>query len=642
MSLPTPYQEFIHLSRYSRWIEELGRRETWGETVQRYFNFFEPYLHEHHDLQVQPEEIGILQLGVQEQWVMPSMRCLMTAGTALARDHIAGYNCAYRAIDDVRAFDEILFVLMCATGVGFSVERQYVNQLPTVPETLEESTITITVADSKKGWSDALRELIGLLYAGRIPSWDVSKVRPAGARLKTMGGRASGPEPLVELFKFFIQTFKNAAGRKLNSLECHDLVCKIGEIVVVGGVRRAALISLSNLSDHRMRDAKSGEWWMLAPHRALANNSVAYTERPEVGQFMEEWLSLYKSKSGERGMFNREAAKLQAEKAGREIWWNKKQNQPIDFGTNPCSEIILRNKQFCNLTSAVIRSEDELPDMVEKIRLATILGTWQSCLTNFRYLSKKWSINCEEERLLGVSMTGIMDNPILSGRRGREAAVDAFETLRDMARVTNEEWAQRLGIKPSAARTCIKPEGTVSQFVDAASGCHDRWAPFYIRRIRQDKKDPLTTFMVDAGVPHEQDVANPENIVFEFPVKAPATASFRNDRTALQQLEHWKLIQDHYCDHKPSVTVYVKEKEWPSVGGWVWDHFDQMSGVSFLPHTDHVYKQAPYEDITEAEYEKRAAEMPKLDWTRLSEYETEDQTTGSHEFACVGGVCEIP
>lgn len=642
MSLPTTYQQFIHLSRYARWRDDDNRRETWDETVQRYFDFFVPFLGESHARLVPPDYEPIRE-AILNLNVMPSMRCLMTAGPALTRDHIAGYNCAYRAVDDIRAFDEILFILMCATGVGFSVERQHINHLPPVPETLEPSTITISVADSKKGWAEALRELIGLLYAGRIPNWDISKIRPAGARLKTMGGRASGPEPLVELFKFVVHTFQNATGRKLNSVECHDLVCKIGECVVVGGVRRSALISLSNLSDQRMRDAKSGEWWVLTPHRSLANNSVAYTETPEVGQFMEEWLSLYHSKSGERGIFNREAARIQAMRFGRRRgYWDEDNKVGIEFGTNPCSEIILRNKQFCNLTSAVIRPDDGPGDMAEKVRMAAILGTWQSCLTNFRFLTKKWRNNCEEERLLGVSMTGIMDHPVLSGREGAAAAVDVFEYLRNVARETNVEWADRLAIPASTAITCVKPEGTASQLVDASSGCHDRWGPFYVRRVRQDKKDPLTQFMMEAGVPHEQDVMNRENIVFEFPQRAPETASFRNDRTAIQQLEHWKLIQDHWCEHKPSVTIYVRENEWPTVGGWVWDHFDQMSGVSFLPHADHVYKQAPYEDLTEDEYAARVEAMPEIDWSRLSEYETEDHTTASHELACVAGQCELP
>lgn len=642
--LPTDYQTFIHVSRYARWRDDLGRREQWDETVDRYFDFFVPHLNENNDAGLEPNTPEVVNLmdAIYELKAMPSMRCLMTAGPALARDHVAAYNCAYRAIDNARAFDEILFVLMCAAGMGFSVERQYINNLPDVPETLEPSTITITVRDSKRGWAEALRELIALLYAGRIPDWDTSHVRGPGSRLKTMGGRASGPEPLIQLFKFVVQTFQNAVGRKLTSLECHDIVCQIGECVVVGGVRRSALISLSNLSDQRMRDAKSGEWYMLTPYRSISNNSVAYTERPEVGQFMEEWLALYHSKSGERGIFNRQAAHTQAMRFGRRRgYWDEDEKNPIEFGTNPCSEIILRSKQFCNLTSAVIRADDEPGDMAEKVRAATILGTWQASLTNFRYLTKKWKDNCEEERLLGVSMTGIMDHPTLSGRNGTTAAVDVFEYLREVARETNREWADRLGINPATAITCVKPEGTVSQLVDASSGLHDRWAPYYVRRVRQDLKDPLTRLMMDEGVPHEQDIHNPANVVFEFPVKAPETASFRNERSAVDQLEHWKLIQDHWCEHKPSVTVYLREEEWPEVGGWVWNNFDKMSGVSFLPHSDHVYKQAPYEDLTEDEYKQRVADMPEVDWTAISQYEKEDQTVSSRDFACVAGQCEI-
>lgn len=647
--LPDQYSTFIHQSRYARWNEEVGRRETWDETVDRYFDFFSGHLIENHGILAEemPIYAGELRNAVTNLEVMPSMRCLMTAGPALSRDHVSGYNCAYTPIDNIRAFDETLFILMCATGVGFSVERQYVNQLPSVPERLDDSEITIIVRDSKRGWAEGYRELLSLLYGGRIPQWDTRKVRPAGARLKTMGGRSSGPDPLVELFEFTIRIFKNAEGRKLTSLECHDIVCKIGECVVVGGVRRSALISLSNLSDQRMRDCKSGEWWVLEPQRRLSNNSVAYTEKPEVGQFMEEWQSLYASKSGERGIFNREAARIQAMASGRRkgFYSNGTEPHPIDFGTNPCCEIILRPKEFCNLSTVVVRPEDTAETLAEKVRKATILGTWQSTLTNFRYLTKKWKDNCEEERLLGVSMTGIMSNSMLNGVDPYNIMGEFKELLRylkeDVAVPTNKEWAERLNIPVSAAITCVKPEGTASQLVSAASGIHAAFAEYYIRRVRQDIKDPLTQMLIDQGVAHEQDVANNENIVFEFPQKAPEGSVLRNDMTAIEQLEHWKVFQDNWCEHKPSITVYVREDEWPSVGGWVWDHFDAMSGVSFLPHSDHVYKQAPYEEITEEKYHELVAHMPDIDWSALGEYEKEDNTSGHRELACVAGQCEI-
>jgi len=634
------YQRLIHLSRYARWDQEAGRRETYAETVDRYFDFFVPYLNEHHDANLNTDwltrggetnELDYLHGAIINLKVMPSMRCMMTAGPALARDHIAGYNCAYRPIDDIRAFDEILFILMCATGVGFSVERQYVNCLPALPESLDESGITITVRDSKRGWAEAYRELLGLLFAGRIPNWNTDQVRPSGARLMTMGGRASGPGPLIELFEFTVRLFKIAVDndqKKLTSLMCHDLVCKIGECIVVGGVRRAALLSLSNLSDQRMRDAKAGEWWVLEPHRALSNNSVAYTEKPEVGQYMEEWMALYRSKSGERGMFNREAARTQAMKSGRREGYYHNMSgvgllpeppspTPIGFGTNPCSEIILRPEQFCNLTTMVIRAEDDVYSLEGKARIAATLGTWQACLTNFRYVGKQWKKNCEEERLLGVSQTGIM------------------------VVQTNVEWAERLGINPSTAVTCVKPEGTASQLVGGPSGISAAYAEYYLRRIRQGIKDPLTQFLIDQGVPHEQDAMNKENMIFAFPQRSPQGAVMRDDMTAIEQLEHWKLYQDHWCEHKPSITVQVREQEWPTVGSWVWEHFDQMSGVAFLPYSDHIYKQAPFEDIGEGQYIHLDQEMPEIDWSLLSDYENEDSTNGHRELACVGGSCDI-
>ena len=636
--LPTSYQEFIHLSRYSRWLPDNNRRETWDETVGRYFDFFVEHLKEMHNFTLNDDLRKELENAVLDLRVMPSMRCLMTAGEALKRENIAGYNCSYVAVNRVHAFDEILYILMNGTGVGFSVERQHVNQLPHVADEFHHTDTTITVADSKLGWAKGLKELIGMLYIGQIPRWDLSKVRPAGAPLKTFGGRASGPEPLESLFNFTVNIFQNAPSRKLSSIECHDLVCKIAEVVVVGGIRRSALISLSNLSDDRMRHAKTGQWWNTEPQRALANNSACYTEKPDIGTFMDEWKALYESKSGERGIFNRESAIKQAEKNGR-------RDSEHEFGTNPCSEIILRSREFCNLSEVVVRPTDTEETLKEKVRLATILGTIQSTLTNFRYVSTVWKNNCEEERLLGVSLTGIMDNKLLNGKINRSSGTleSLLQNLRKLAIDTNKAFAHTLGIKQSAAITCIKPSGTVSQLVDAASGIHARHNPYYIRTVRGDKKDPLTKMMVDEGFPVEDDVMNPSHTaVFSFPMQANKDAIFRTDMTAIKQLELWKIYQEHWCEHKPSVTISVKEHELLDVGAWVYDNFDMMSGVSFLPFSEHTYKQAPYQDIQKEEYEVLLNKMPKeVDWTKLAEYEKTDMTIASQELACVAGGCEI-
>jgi ribonucleoside-triphosphate reductase len=634
--LPTLYQQFIHLSRYSRWLPEKGRRETWEETVDRYFTFFDGHLSENHKFTISPELREELRRAVLDLEIMPSMRCLMTAGEALKRDNIAGYNCSYLHINRIRAFDELLYILMCGTGVGFSVERQFVDKLPTIAEDFSDTDTTIVVADSKQGWAKAFRELVSLLVVGQVPKWDLSKVRPAGARLKTFGGRASGPRPLDELFKFSVETFRKAAGRKLTSIECHDIVCKIAEIVVVGGVRRSALISLSNLTDERMRDAKAGAWWEANPQRALANNSVAYKEKPEIGTFMEEWVSLYKSKSGERGIFNRSAAQKTVAKLG------DRRDSTHDFGTNPCSEIILRDREFCNLTEVIVRESDTMDDLKRKCRLASILGTIQASLTNFQYISSEWRRNCEEEALLGVSLTGILDNPMMydSDRYGLDGRC---EELKRVAIQANREMAATIGIKPAAAITCVKPSGTVSQLTDAASGIHARHAPHYIRTVRADNKDPLCVMMKELGFPHEADVMKPEHTtVFSFPMKSPENAIFRKDMTALEHLDLWLTYQRHWCEHKPSITVTVKEHEWMDVGAFVYRHFDEISGISFLPYADHSYRQAPYQDCTEDEYEALLAKMPNaVDWSLLSKYEKEDSTVGNQTFACSGDKCEI-
>ena len=632
--LPTKYQEFIHLSRYSRWLPKEGRRETWRETVTRYFDFFQEHLKQSCKYSLDKSLREELEDAVIHLKIMPSMRCLMTAGEALKRENIAGYNCSYVAVDRPQAFDEILYVLMNGTGVGFSVERQFVSNLPTVADEFHPSDTTIVVQDSKMGWAKAFKELVAMLYHGQIPKWDLSKVRPAGAPLKTFGGRASGPEPLRRLFEFTKEIFQNAHGRKLSSIECHDIVCKTAEIVVVGGVRRSALISLSNLSDDRMRVAKSGQWWIDNGQRALANNSACYTEKPDIGIFMDEWKALYDSKSGERGIFNRESAKKIAEK-------NERRDVGHDFGTNPCSEIILRSREFCNLSEVVVRPEDTEHTLLNKVRLATILGTFQSTLTNFKYVSKDWKKNCIEERLLGVSLTGIMDNKWTAGKL---PGLDVLlKNLKQMSVDTNKEWSNKLKINQSAAITCVKPSGTVSQLVDSASGIHARHNPYYIRTVRGDKKDQLTKMMVEQGFPAEDDVMKPnDTTVFSFPIKCSPDAVFRQDLSAIEQLELWKTYQVHWCEHKPSVTISVKEEEWIDVGAWVYKNFDLMSGVSFLPYSEHTYKQAPYQDCTLIEYSELVKKMPtEVNWSKLSDYEKTDMTIGSQELACSAGSCEI-
>ena len=624
--LPTDYQSFIHTSRYARWLENEGRRENWSETVGRYIDNVVINL-------VDNKIANEIRDAILGQEVTPSMRAMMTAGKALERDNTAGYNCSYLPVDDPKSFDEAMFILLCGTGVGFSVERQFVSKLPEVPKLFDSDT-TVVVKDSKEGWAKAFRQVLALLWAGEIPKWDVSKVRPAGARLKIFGGRASGPAPLVELFNFAITTFKNAQGRKLSSIECHDLMCFIGQIVVVGGVRRSAMISLSNLSDDRMRHAKSGQWWETAAHRALANNSVSYTEKPDMETYMREWQALVESKSGERGVYNRQAAKNQAKKFGR-------RDPDHEFGTNPCSEIILRPYQFCNLTEVVVRATDTMEDLERKIRLATILGTIQSTYTKFPYLRKVWSTNTEEERLLGVSLTGIMDNPLMTLRN--KELESTLEHLRGIAVSTNAEWADRLGIPVAAAITCIKPSGTVSQLVDSASGIHARHSPYYIRTVRGDNKDPLTKFMIDQGIPSEPCVMKGDTTtVFSFPVKSPPKSVTRNDMTAIEQLEMWLKYQRHFCEHKPSVTISVREEEWMEVGAFVYKYFDEMSGVSFLPHSEHTYQQAPYQEIDKDAYNMLLKSMPKrIDWAGLSEYEKDDNTVAMQTMACSGDVCEI-
>jgi len=624
--LPTDYQTFIATSRYARWLDEEKRRETWGETVDRFMVNVVGSL-------VDIDTYAAIANSIMDLEVMPSMRSLMTAGKAAQRDNTCMYNCSYLPVDDPKSFDEAMFILLCGTGVGFSVERQFVSKLPDVPQLFESDTCVV-IRDSKEGWAKGLRQVLALLWAGEIPKWDVSKVRPAGARLKTFGGRASGPAPLVDLFNFAITTFRSATGRKLSSVECHDLMCKIGEVVVVGGVRRSAMISLSNLSDDKMRYAKSGNWWENASQRSLANNSVAYSGKPDSMQFMREWTSLMESGSGERGIFNRQASIKQAAKNGR-------RDSNYEFGTNPCSEIILRPNEFCNLSEVVVRATDSVDDIARKIRIATILGTIQSTYTHFPYLRKIWETNTAAERLLGVSLTGIMDNPLMT--ISNNGLAQTLEHLKDVAISTNNEWAKRLNIPVSAAISCVKPSGTVSQLVNSSSGIHARHSPYYIRTVRGDNKDPLTQFLKDQGIPSEPEAFKPDQTtVFSFPQKSPDNAVVTADMSAIDQLNMWLMYQRHFCEHKPSVTINIKKDEWFEVGAFVYDNFDEMSGVSFLPFDEHTYQQAPYQDIDKATYMDLKSAMPTgIDWTKLSEYELEDNTTGMQTLACSGDSCEM-
>jgi ribonucleoside-diphosphate reductase alpha chain len=635
-TIENPYENFIALSRYARWLEKENRRETWGETVDRYFNFMVNQLETKHNYKPDPKVVAELRDAVFNRNVMPSMRSVMTAGSALERENVSGYNCAFMPVDNARSFDEAMYILMCGTGVGFSVEYKYINKLPPLPEKLEKSDTVVIVGDSKEGWAKAYRELLGLLWAGQIPQIDISKVRPSGARLKTMGGRSSGPQPLVNLFDFTIQVFKGALGRSLKPIEAHDIMCKIGEIVVVGGVRRSAMISLSNINDIEMAQAKAGNWWESNSQRALANNSVAYSRKPEMAQFIAEWKSLYDSKSGERGIYNVAAAQAQAAKYGR-------RSPDIHYGTNPCSEIILRPYQFCNLSEVVLREKDTVEDVKNKVRLASILGTWQSTLTDFKYIRKIWKDNTEEERLLGVSLTGQFGHKFFSGQEGLDKLGDVLDNLRQWAVDMNVEEAAKIGIPASAAVTCVKPSGTVSQLVGVSSGMHAWHSEYYIRTVRGDKKDPITQFLVDSGIPAEDDVMKPnDTTVFSFPVKAPKHAITRDKLNAIQQLEVWLTYQRHWCEHKPSVTISVKEEEWMEVGAWVYKHFDECSGISFLPYSEHTYVQAPYQEVTKDQYEEMFSKMPKsIDWKALSLYELEDTTTGTQALACISGECEI-
>lgn len=659
-SLPTIYQQVIHKSRYARWNDERRRRETWEETVARYVNFFTIHLREKFDCNIgsmnDPETpAGVAYHTIRTLGAMPSMRALMTAGPALDREHMCGFNCCYRAIDSATAFAELMYILMCGSGVGFSVERQFVGQLPMIPKKLKASQQVINVPDSRTGWAESFAKLLSALYAGTIPSWNTDRVRPAGARLKTMGGYASGPRPLIELFEFTVALFKSAAGDRLNSMQCHDLCCKIGDIVVMGGVRRSALISLSNPSDSRMRTAKSGQWWTITPWRALANNSAIYTERPSVGVFMQEWMALYESKSGERGIVNRKALLKKCSDIARRTHWDDfmESGNPdfgltdpedsIEFGVNPCSEIILRSQQTCNLSEIIARPTDTIDELRTKANCAAMLGTWQATLDNYSFVGPDWRKNAAEERLLGVSCTGIMDHPYLANRMCAEFG-QAWLGMHDAAWTTNHAWASRLNINRAAAITCVKPSGTVSQLTNTAEGIHSRFAPMYIRRIIMDNHDPMHQFLIDQGIPMEDSITKPGlQSVFLFPIRAPEGAKTTKHRTALQQLEHWSAVNRHWADHSVSCTIQVEEHEWPEVGAWVWNNFDSISGLSFLPKNDSVYQQAPYTACDEDTLRTLEARMPEsINWDQLSIYEQSDSTKVGHELACsAAGGCAI-
>ena len=633
-SIKDHYRNFIHISRYARWIESENRRETWVETVDRLINFMKSYLVENYDYKKDDTIFDDMRNAILNHQIMPSMRALMTAGPALERDHIAAYNCSFIAVDSPRAFDEAMYILMNGTGVGFSVEQKYTDHMPTVAEQLFPTATTIVVEDSKLGWAKAYKELIALLYQGQIPNWDMSKIRPAGARLKTFGGRASGPEPLHALFQFTVDIFRNAAGRRLKPIEAHDIMCKVGEVVVVGGVRRSALISLSNLDDFEMAKAKSGNWWETEGQRALANNSATYNMKPNTAQFLREWRNLYESKSGERGIYNLDSVRKHIDSFGR-------RDSSKVAGTNPCGEILLRPNEFCNLTEVVIEADDTEDSLKKKVELASIFGTWQSTLTNFKYIRKSWKDNCEEERLLGVSLTGIYGNKLTS--TGTTKLAKLLDSLREIAVETNRVEAEKLGINQSMSVTCVKPSGTVSQLTGVSSGIHPWYSEYYIRSVRGDNKDPLTVFLKDCGIPNEPDVMKPnDTTVFYFPIKAPKGATVTEDISAIDHLEMWKIYRNHWTEHNPSVTINVHEDDWMKVGAWVYDNFDEIGGVSFLPASEHTYKQAPYQACSKEEYQEAVKKMPtNIPWEMLTVYETSDGTTGSQELSCVAGSCEI-
>lgn len=634
MYIDDVYQQFIHLSRYARWRDDLGRRESWSETVERYVDYMAEKVSRDTDFEVTDVLKEDLRESILNRDVLPSMRALMTAGPALERENIAGYNCSYLAVDHPRSFDEALYILMNGTGVGYSVEQQDVTQLPSIPMRNDEDIVMFTVPDSKRGWAEALKHVLDCLYEGRMPAWDLSQIREAGARLKTFGGRASGPEPLNDLLRFVMRVFYFAQGRKLTPLEAHEIMCKIGEVVVVGGVRRSALICLTDLDDLEMRDAKNGKFWETKPHLSLANISAVYDKKPSRYDFDKEFDALVASGSGERGIFSRYGAKAAAKEINRKAG-------PLK-GTNPCGEIVLRNNQFCNLSTVVVRPEDTLEELKEKVVRAAYLGTFQATLTNFDYLRPIWKENTEEERLLGVSLSGLFGHPVLSGRKGMEMLEEWLFEMRMAAKFANIYLSGLLGINPAAAVTCIKPEGTTSQLVGVSSGSHPWFAEQYIRNVRGDVKDPLSQFLSAVGIPSETDIISDQNLVFSFPIAAPEGALTREDLTAVEHLELWAAYREHWTDHNPSVTINVRDNEWDEVREWVWENFDKITGVSFLPYDDHVYEQAPYVPVSDKEFEDLQAKMPEhIDWSELSFFEATDETNGSQELSCMSGACDI-
>lgn len=622
--------EFIYYRTYSRWIEREGRRETWVETVDRYMNFMKENLGD----KLTAEEYNELREGILWQEAMPSMRLMWSAGSAAARCHATAYNCSYIAPSKLEDFSEIMYLSMSGTGVGFSVESQTIGQLPIIKKQSGKVLPTYVIEDSKEGWADALKTGLKTWYNGKDIKFDYSGLRPAGARLKTMGGRSSGPEPLRSLLDFARAKIFSRQGKRLSNIDAHDIICKTGEVVVMGGVRRSALISLSDLDDMEMRNAKTGQFYLTEPQRQMANNSAAYNEKPTSTQFIEEWLALAKSGAGERGIFNRGSLKQQLPRRR----WDKFEEDWASSGVNPCGEINLKSKEFCNLTEVVARAEDIEESLIRKIRLATILGTYQSTLTDFKYLSKEWKKNCEEERLLGVSVTGQWDCPALRNEK-------TFSKLREAAIEVNKEYAKRFGINQSAAITCVKPSGTVSQLVDAASGMHPRHSGYYIRRVRISATDSLFQMLKEQKFPYHPEVGqtidSASTYVLEFPVKAPSNSKFRNDMDAIEQLEYWKMVKENFTEHNPSVTISVGDNEWIVAANWLYENWDILGGLSFLPREDHVYKLAPYEEIDEERYSELAAKLPEIDFSRIVIYEEDDETQGARELACASGVCEI-
>lgn len=631
MPSSTPYQDFIFYRTYSRWNDDLGRRETWQETVDRYMSFMRKNVGD----KLTFEEYQEIREAILKHEVMPSMRLMWGAGGPTARCNVSAYNCSYLAIKELRDFAETLYLLCSGTGVGFSVEKAAVDQLPVVQPQKGVPSKYFVIDDSKEGWAEALHDCLHALFNGEDAIFDFSQIRPAGARLKTMGGRAAGPQPLMDLLEFTKEVVLARQGKKLRPIDVHDIMTKIGEIVVAGGVRRSAMISLSDLEDAEVQHAKDGRFWEHSAHRALANNSAVYKQKPTREEFLSEWDALRKSGSGERGIFNRGSLTEQVP-ARRLFEWNGV--VPALAGTNPCGEIVLKDKQFCNLTEIVARAEDTEETLLKKARIATILGTYQSTLTDFKFLSSEWKRNCEDERLLGVSITGQWDSPAVRDEQ-------VLTRMKHVAQDTNSEYAKRFGINPSTAITCVKPSGTVGQLVNASPGLHARYSEYYLKRVRISVTDPLFKMLRDLGVPSHPEVGQGEStantFVLDFPIASPQGAVTADKLSAIAQLEHWLMMKRSWTEHNPSCTIYIKDGEWEQVRDWIYEHWDLVGGLSFLPYEDHVYELAPYTPISKEEYEKLASLFPKIDFSVLTRYEKDDETTGAQELACVAGGCEL-